>query len=283
MAENATKNENPSLQHGKYELGRVLGQGTFAKFYHAKNLQTGKNVAMNVVGKEKHPTIVELHEVMASKSKIYIATELVRGGELFSNVAKGRLKEDAARVYFQQLVSAVDFCHSRGVYHRDLKPENLLLDEDSNLKVTDFGLGAFSEHLKQDGLLHTTCQTPAEKTGRKIRNEIRHHKAGEQRDARRGGKIGKVQRQEERVKGAVTGTRIRKERETSHRRRYILGDAVVFGGGSLRKKTATPSSTISSAVKSCDRRLKTSCGHRQSRTRPLLDDNIVLCNFLLTS
>ncbi|KAK8509298.1 hypothetical protein V6N13_062347 [Hibiscus sabdariffa] len=182
MAENATKNENPSLLHGKYELGRVLGQGSFAKVYHAKNLQTGKNVAMKVVGKEKvikvgmmeqikreisvmkmvkHPNIVELHEVMASKSKIYIAMELVRGGELFSKVAKGRLKEDAARIYFQQLVSAVDFCHSRGVYHRDLKPENLLLDEDGNLKVTDFGLSAFSEHLKQDGLLHTTCGTPA--------------------------------------------------------------------------------------------------------------------------
>uniref|UniRef100_A0A7N0V4Z5 non-specific serine/threonine protein kinase n=1 Tax=Kalanchoe fedtschenkoi TaxID=63787 RepID=A0A7N0V4Z5_KALFE len=137
---------------------------------------------MKVVGKEKvikvgmteqvkreisvmkmvtHPNIVELHEVMASKSKIYFAMELVRGGELFSKIARGRLREDVARVYFQQLISAVDFCHSRGVYHRDLKPENLLLDDDGNLKVTDFGLSAFTEHLKQDGLLHTTCGTPA--------------------------------------------------------------------------------------------------------------------------
>ncbi|CAI0394796.1 unnamed protein product [Linum tenue] len=160
----------------------MLGHGTFAKVYHARNLQSGKSVAMKVVGKEKvirvgmmdqikreisvmkmvkHPNIVELHEVMASKSKIYIAMELVRGGELFSKIARGRLREDAARVYFQQLISAIDFCHSRGVYHRDLKPENLLLDEEGNLKVTDFGLSAFSEHLKQDGLLHTTCGTPA--------------------------------------------------------------------------------------------------------------------------
>ena len=173
---------NSTLLHGKYELGRLLGHGTFAKVYHARNLQTGKSVAMKVVGKEKvikvgmmdqimreisvmnmvkHPNIVELHEVMASKSKIYIAMELVRGGELFNKIAKGRLKEDVARVYFQQLISAIDFCHSRGVYHRDLKPENLLLDEDGNLKVTDFGLSTFSEHLRQDGLLHTTCGTPA--------------------------------------------------------------------------------------------------------------------------
>ncbi|CAI0540458.1 unnamed protein product [Linum tenue] len=71
----------------------------------------------------------------ASKSKIYIAMELVRGGELFSKVARGRLREDAARVYFQQLISAIDFCHSCGVYHQDLNPENLLLlpFQDDNL------------------------------------------------------------------------------------------------------------------------------------------------------
>ncbi|XP_047308968.1 CBL-interacting serine/threonine-protein kinase 6 [Impatiens glandulifera] len=167
---------------GKYELGRQLGHGTFAKVYHARNLQNGKSVAMKVVGKEKiikvgmmdqvkreisvmkmveHPNIVELHEVMASKTKIYFAMELVRGGELFSKISKGRLREESARHYFQQLISAVDFCHSRGVYHRDLKPENLLLDDEGNLKVTDFGLSAFAEHLRQDGLLHTTCGTPA--------------------------------------------------------------------------------------------------------------------------
>ncbi|XP_023522624.1 CBL-interacting serine/threonine-protein kinase 6-like, partial [Cucurbita pepo subsp. pepo] len=182
MANKGRDGEHSSLLDGKYEFGRLLGHGTFAKVYHARNLQTGKNVAMKVVGKEKiikigmmeqikreisvmkmvkHPNIVELHEVMASKSKIYFAMELVRGGELFSKIVKGRLREDVARVYFQQLISAIDFCHSRGVYHRDLKPENLLLDQDGNLKVTDFGLTAFSEHLKQDGLLHTTCGTPA--------------------------------------------------------------------------------------------------------------------------
>jgi len=173
---------NHGVLHGKYELGKQLGHGTFAKVYHARNVLTGSHVAMKIVGKEKvikagmmeqikreisvmkmvrHPNIIELHEVMASKSRVYFAMELVKGGELFNKIAKGKLREDVARSYFQQLISAVDFCHSRGVYHRDLKPENLLLDEDGNLKVTDFGLSAFSDHLRQDGLLHTTCGTPA--------------------------------------------------------------------------------------------------------------------------
>ncbi|KAG8045642.1 hypothetical protein GUJ93_ZPchr0008g11683 [Zizania palustris] len=171
-----------SILMNRYELGRMLGQGSFAKVYHARNLASNQSVAIKVIDKEKvlrvgmidqikreisvmrlvrHPNIVQLHEVMASRSKIYFAMEYVRGGELFTRVARGRLKEDAARKYFQQLIGAVDFCHSRGVYHRDLKPENLLVDENGNLKVSDFGLSAFKECQKQDGLLHTTCGTPA--------------------------------------------------------------------------------------------------------------------------
>eukprot|EP00252_Welwitschia_mirabilis_P016457 TRINITY_DN362_c0_g1_i2.p1 TRINITY_DN362_c0_g1~~TRINITY_DN362_c0_g1_i2.p1 ORF type:complete len:438 (+),score=26.88 TRINITY_DN362_c0_g1_i2:446-1759(+) len=166
----------------KYELGRLLGKGTFAKVYHAKDIKTGENVAIKAMDKEKimkvgmigqikreisvmrlvrHPNIVHLHEVMASKTKIYFVMEYVKGGELFNRVSKGKVKEEDARKYFQQLISAVDFCHSRGVYHRDLKPENLLLDEDGNLKISDFGLSALQEHLHKDGLLHTTCGTPA--------------------------------------------------------------------------------------------------------------------------
>ncbi|KAI3461714.1 hypothetical protein Pfo_018377 [Paulownia fortunei] len=166
----------------RYELGRLLGQGTFAKVYYARSVQTGQSVAIKVIDKEKitrvgiinqikreisvmrlvrHPYIVHLYEVMATKTKIYFVMEYAKGGELFNKVAKGKLKEDVARKYFQQLINAVDFCHSRGVYHRDLKPENILLDENENLKVSDFGLSALAESKRPDGLLHTTCGTPA--------------------------------------------------------------------------------------------------------------------------
>ncbi|KAL2462174.1 CBL-interacting serine/threonine-protein kinase 25 [Abeliophyllum distichum] len=170
-----------SIIFGKYEMGRLLGQGTFAKVYYGKNLKTSESVAIKVINKDqvkkeemmeqitreisvmrlvRHPNVIELKEVMATKQKIFFVMEYVKGGELFAKVVKGKLKEDVARKYFQQLISAVDFCHSRGVSHRDLKPENLLLDENGNLKVSDFGLSALPEQLR-NGLLHTQCGTPA--------------------------------------------------------------------------------------------------------------------------
>ncbi|XP_027330505.1 CBL-interacting serine/threonine-protein kinase 3-like isoform X4 [Abrus precatorius] len=175
---------------GKYEVGRTIGEGTFAKVKFARNSETGENVALKILDKEKvlkhkmaeqmffmcflqirrevatmklikHPHVVRLFEVMGSKTKIYIVLEYVTGGELFDKIVNhGRMSENEARRYFQQLINAVDYCHSRGVYHRDLKPENLLLDNYGNLKVSDFGLSALSQQVRDDGLLHTTCGTP---------------------------------------------------------------------------------------------------------------------------
>ncbi|KAK8556538.1 hypothetical protein V6N12_002937 [Hibiscus sabdariffa] len=167
---------------GKYEVGKLLGCGAFAKVYHARNVRTGQSVAIKAVSKQKvlkggfvehvkreiaimrrlrHPNIVKLIEVLATKTKVYFVMEFAKGGELFTRIARGRFSEDLSRRYFQQLIAAVGYCHSRGVFHRDLKPENLLLDENYNLKITDFGLSAVKEQIRPDGLLHTLCGTPA--------------------------------------------------------------------------------------------------------------------------
>ncbi|KAG2249723.1 hypothetical protein Bca52824_089351 [Brassica carinata] len=138
------------LLHGRYELGRLLGHGTFAKVYHARNVATGKSVAMKVVGKKvvrvgmveqikreisvmrmvKHPNIVELHEVMASKS---------RSTSPWSSCVA------ASSAGFTTEISSRRICCSTR------KGTSRLLTS----------VSAFAEHLKQDGLLHTTCGTPA--------------------------------------------------------------------------------------------------------------------------
>lgn len=169
-----------SRKVGKYELGRTIGEGTFAKVKFARNTETGESVALKVLAKTsilkhkmvdqikreisimkivRHPYIVRLHEVLASWTKIYIVLEFVAGGELFDKIVhQGKLPENECRRYFQQLIDAVAHCHSKSVYHRDLKPENLLLDTYGNLKVSDFGLSALPQ--QGVGLLRTRCGTP---------------------------------------------------------------------------------------------------------------------------
>lgn len=81
-----------------------------------------------------------------------------------------RFSEAKAKYFFRQLVTSIAMVHDEGICHRDLKPENLLLDENNNLKISDFGLSALylkekdsststSESCRID-LLHTTCGTP---------------------------------------------------------------------------------------------------------------------------
>eukprot|EP00268_Persea_americana_P006904 TRINITY_DN1249_c0_g2_i2.p1 TRINITY_DN1249_c0_g2~~TRINITY_DN1249_c0_g2_i2.p1 ORF type:complete len:444 (+),score=85.47 TRINITY_DN1249_c0_g2_i2:95-1426(+) len=167
---------------GKYELGRTLGEGNFGKVKFAKNVESGQGFAVKILDKKrildlkihdqikreigtlkllKHPNVVRLYEVIASKTKIYMVLEYVTGGELFDKIEhKRRLPDDEGRKLFQQLIDAVSYCHDKGVFHRDLKPENVLVDAKGNIKISDFGLSALPQHIRDDGLLHTTCGSP---------------------------------------------------------------------------------------------------------------------------
>ncbi|CAD6222885.1 unnamed protein product [Miscanthus lutarioriparius] len=170
------------MRMGKYEMGRTLGEGHFGKVKLARHADTGRTFAIKILDRQrilamkineqikreiatlkllKHPNVVRLYEVSASKTKIYMVLEYVNGGELFDKIAlKGKLTEKAARNLFQQLIDAVAYCHEKGVYHRDLKPENVLVDAKGNIKVSDFGLSALPQNQRKDGLLHTTCGSP---------------------------------------------------------------------------------------------------------------------------
>ncbi|WZZ77713.1 hypothetical protein YC2023_098285 [Brassica napus] len=143
------------MRVGKYELGRTLGEGNSAKVKLAKDIVSGQSFAVKIIDKSrtsrlnvpfqikreirtlkvlKHPNIVRLHEVLASKTKIYMVLECVAGGDLFDRiVSKGKLSETEGRKMFQQLIDGISYCHNKGIFHRDLK---------------------------EDGLLHTTCGSP---------------------------------------------------------------------------------------------------------------------------
>ena len=89
---------------------------------------------------------------------IYIVTEFAAKGDIFDHlVNNGKMSEPEACHVFAQIISAVKYCHTRGVVHRDLKVENLLLDGDSNIKLADFG---FSNYYTEKSLLSTWCGSP---------------------------------------------------------------------------------------------------------------------------
>lgn len=165
---------------GDYKLIKTLGEGSFSKVKLVENIKTNEQFAMkiidqqlvkenkmenqlkreiNVMLKMNHPGLIKLHGVMHSKKNIFLVLDLAQGGELFNKLAQdGPLEENLARKYFQQLIDALDYMHSKNAIHRDLKPENLLLDSQGNLKIADFGLSIMAPSTSE--LLKTRCGTP---------------------------------------------------------------------------------------------------------------------------
>ncbi|RYQ83547.1 hypothetical protein Ahy_B10g102271 isoform A [Arachis hypogaea] len=145
-----------------FEILKVVGQGAFAKVYQVKKKVTSEIYAMKVMRKDKimeknhaeymkaerdiltqieHPFVVQLRYSFQTKYRLYLVLDFVNGGHLFFQLYhQGLFREDLARIYAAEIVSAVSHLHSNGIMHRDLKPENILLDADGHVMLTDFGL-----------------------------------------------------------------------------------------------------------------------------------------------
>jgi len=150
-----------------------------------KHVETGQQYAVKIIEKKdiaansmaanvkreisimralKHPNIVNFHEVLISKSSLFIVMDLVKGDELYELLRKrGRLTERDAKMIFRQLVNGISYCHEQGIFHRDLKPENIMMDGIQNVKITDFGMSAMTGLVNEAGnpnhLLYTACGT----------------------------------------------------------------------------------------------------------------------------
>uniref|UniRef100_A0A3Q1GL28 non-specific serine/threonine protein kinase n=1 Tax=Acanthochromis polyacanthus TaxID=80966 RepID=A0A3Q1GL28_9TELE len=167
-----------NLKH-RYEVMETLGKGTYGKVKKAVERASLKTVAIKSIRKERitddldrihiqreieitsslvHSNIIRFHEVFESRDKIVIVMEYASRGELYDYIQeRRRLPETEARGIFRQITSAVHYCHKNGVAHRDLKLENILLDQDLNVKLADFGL---SNHFRSGTLLQTYCGSP---------------------------------------------------------------------------------------------------------------------------
>lgn len=162
-----------------WTLAQTLGEGAYGEVKLLINRQTGEAVAMKMVDMKKHPdaTLSVRKEVCIQKmlqhqyilryfgkrtqgTIEYIFLEYAAGGELFDRIEPDiGMPQYLAQRYFNQLLSGVQYLHTRGVAHRDLKPENLLLDEHDNLKISDFGMATMFRMRGKERLLDKRCGT----------------------------------------------------------------------------------------------------------------------------
>lgn len=158
----------------RLELTGILGVGAYGVVYTAVDIHTNVPYAVKALNKigldsrqrafqqreiqlhheaSHHPNVVSLVQIMDSPDCTFVVLEFCPEGDLFSSITeKGHyLGNDLmARHAFLQILDAVDFCHSIGIYHRDLKPENVLVSDGGlTVKLADFGL-ATKEYLTDD-------------------------------------------------------------------------------------------------------------------------------------
>ncbi len=143
-----------------YMIRSHLGQGSYSYVYEVEKISNGLSFAAKALYTDKapenfckkffprelmaiqhlkHPHIIEVEDVIESGSLVIIIMHKACGDLLDYVVSKGHLSHQDAAQKFRQVLSAVGYCHNMGVVHRDLKAENILLDDNGDVKLTDFG------------------------------------------------------------------------------------------------------------------------------------------------
>lgn len=172
--------KNKTLSIDEFDLLKVIGKGSFGKVMQVRKKDTNRVYAMKIIKKAhiversevshtlaeravlaqlNHPFIVPLKFSFQSPEKLYLVLAFVNGGELFHHLQQdGRFKEERAKFYAAELLSALECLHNYNIIYRDLKPENILLDYTGHIALCDFGLCKLN--MKEKDKTNTFCGTP---------------------------------------------------------------------------------------------------------------------------
>mmetsp|Transcript_4607 Transcript_4607/g.5921 ORF Transcript_4607/g.5921 Transcript_4607/m.5921 type:complete len:308 (-) Transcript_4607:29-952(-) len=146
----------------RFELGEILGRGAFGKVYKGSDKVTKEEVAIkvinldqaeedlediqleiNVLAKCKHPCITQYCGSWVIIDQLYIVMEFMGGGSCSDVLKSGPFKEDEIAIILRETLKALDYVHTMNeMVHRDIKAANILLSEEGDVKLADFGVAA---------------------------------------------------------------------------------------------------------------------------------------------
>jgi serine/threonine-protein kinase len=181
---------------GDYELRQELGRGGMGVVYRAWQGSLSREVAVKMIlrgqlatkldrerfeaeaqaaAKLDHPGIVPVYEVGEIDGRPYFSMKFVRGTTLGQRLVAGPLPPREAARMLATVARAIHFAHMRGVLHRDLKPSNILLDENGEPHVTDFGLAKqleAGESVTKSGMMIGTPAYMAPEQAAGVRGQV---------------------------------------------------------------------------------------------------------------
>jgi BR serine/threonine kinase len=176
---------------GSYIIDKTLGIGATGKVKLARHSKNGEKVGIKIIKKDLfydkptlrikiqreisvmklmfHPHIIKIFEVLEDSKYLFLIIEFASKGELFNYlVEKRRIPNKESLRFFQQIISGIEYCHKHRICHRDLKLENILLDENHEIKIADFGMASLSI---PNAMLKTFCGSPHYASPEVVSNE----------------------------------------------------------------------------------------------------------------
>src|SRR5688572_2868169 len=156
----------------RYRIVGLLGRGGMGEVYRADDLKLGQPVALKllpdhlltdgaalarfhrevrIARQVSHPNVCRVYDIGEVDGRHFLSMEYIKGEELSSLLRRiGRLPSDKATEISRQLCAGLAAAHKTGVLHRDLKPANVMIDENGNVRLTDFGIAGLVEETRDE-------------------------------------------------------------------------------------------------------------------------------------